>query len=128
MELAFLRTCRTRVWPSTFSELQEPARVHSLEKGTGLSQNSEPAEPGFGLVHSPNSQPAEPRFSTVLSPNSQPSKVWSSEKGTGLSPNSEPVKPGLARSYDITSINKKQTILKDFENASPRLNPLFHKP
>ena len=38
----------------------EPVRVLSLEKGTGLSQNSQPAEPGLYPVLFPNYEPAEP--------------------------------------------------------------------
>ena len=41
-----LRTCRTKFRPCPFSE---PARVQSSEKVTGLSSNSEPAEPVLAL-------------------------------------------------------------------------------
>ena len=51
-ELAFLLTFQTMVWPGSF------ARVRRLEKGTGLSPYSEPAEPGraepWFLLQTPN--------------------------------------------------------------------------
>ena len=60
----------------------EPARVRSSDKGTGLSPNFVPAEP-----------------SPVVSPNSEPARVRRSEKGTGLSPNSDLPNQGLARCF-----------------------------
>ena len=72
-----LLACRTKVQPCLFSQLRT---CQGSEKGTGLSPNSEPAEPGLGLV---------------LSPNSKPARVRSSEKGTGHSPNSEPAELGF---------------------------------
>ena len=68
-----LRTCQTMVWPCPFSELRT---CQSSEKGTGLSLNSEPAEPGFGPVLTTNSQPARVRrkelaFLRTLNPSNQ---------------------------------------------------------
>ena len=74
-----LRTCKTKVWPCPFYELQTLAGSEFGERNWPFS-NSEPAEPGLGLV---------------LSPNSESARVRSWEKGTGLSPNSKPAEPGF---------------------------------
>ena len=88
------------------------------EKGTGLSQNSEPAKTGFGPVLSPNLLNQGSALSFLRIPNLtgfgersywpfselwtgvrsssyyEHARVWSSEKGTDLSPNQ-----GYTRSF-----------------------------